>query len=176
MQGNRYAPSWPGLPRHCRSRARPIGEKWTNLGNGLRHVHNGFAVTPLPDGWAWWKVEPDYPGRPVPAYEEQGYRRELITWNVALDEKNAEVKVEETGAEGYVWANPRVRLHLTGYKAPFAFPPYPRKTTEYYQPVQTVTRPLPVALVPYGCTALRITYFPRCNAAELRPDLSFEIP
>lgn len=65
---------------------------------------------------------------------------------------------------------------MTGYKAPFAFPPYPIKTTEFYKPLQTVTRPIPVKLVPFGCAALRITYLPRCDSSRLRPDLSFEIP
>ena len=154
----------------------PIGENWKNLGNGVTGggTHNCAAATPLPEGWAWWSVEPVIDRKPVPMYEEQGYVREMISWNVALDETRMDIKIEEAELKGYVWENPPVRLHLTGYKAPFAFPPYPAKTTEYYQPLQTVTRPLPVTLVPFGCTALRITYFPRCDAKKLRPDLSFE--
>lgn len=151
----------------------PIGEKWENVGNGFPYV-NAHAATPLPKGWAWWRVKPVIKEKPVPLYERQGYVREMISWNVALDEAHAEVAVEETPTKGYVWENSPVKLHLTGYKAPFAFPPYPCKTTEFYKPLQTVTRPLPVTLVPFGCTALRITYFPRCDSSHLRPDLSFQ--
>jgi len=154
----------------------PIGEKWENLGNGVASVHNGHASTPLPKGWAWWRVKPVIDEKPVPLYERQGYVREMISWNIALDETRCDVTVEELPTAGYVWEKPLVRLHLIGYKAPFAFPPYPNKTTEFYRPLQTVTRPLPVTLVPFGCTALRITYFPRCEAAKMRGDLSFEIP
>lgn len=154
----------------------PIGEKWEKAGNGSSWSHNAKAATPLPDGWSWWRVKPVIDEKPVPLYERQGYVREMISWNVALDESRADVTVEETSAKGYVWETPPVKLHLTGYKAPFAFPPYPAKTTEFYKPLQTVTRPLPVTLVPFGCTALRITYFPRCDAARLRPDLSYELP
>ena len=154
----------------------PIGEKWENAGNGSAWTHNARAATALPKGWAWWRVKPVIDEKPVPLYERQGYVREMISWNVALDESRADVTVEETPTQGYVWEKPPVKLHLTGYKAPFAFPPYPCKTTEFYKPLQTVTRPLPVTLVPFGCTALRITYFPRCDAARMRSDLSFEIP
>jgi len=153
--------------------ALPLRENWTNLGNGAAGSRNGHAPTPLPKGWAWWRVTPVPDHKPTPLYETQGYTRELITWNIALDEKRIAITEEETQAAGYVWENPPVKLHLTGYKAPFAFAPYPGKTTDYQVPLQTVTRPVDVTLVPYGCTALRITYFPRCDASRLRPDLSF---
>ena len=154
----------------------PIGEKWEKMGNGVDSSKNARAATPLPKGWSWWSVRPVIDEKPVPLYERQGYVREMISWNVALDEAKLDASVEELPLDGYVWQNPPVAIHLTGYKAPFAFPPYPIKTTEFYKPLQTVTRPVPVKLVPFGCTALRITYLPRCDSSRLRPDLSFEIP
>jgi len=154
----------------------PIREKWENLGDGVTFDNNGHAFTKLPKGWAWWRVNPILDDKPTPNYEFQGYRRELMTWNVALDEKRVAIEEETNPKAGYVWEEPPVKLRLTGWKAPFAFPPYPNKATEYYSPMQTVTRPVPVTLVPFGCTALRITYFPRCDSTNLRKDLSFELP
>ena len=154
----------------------PIREKWENVGDGVKSADNGHAITKLPKGWAWWKVHPVADEKPTPIYEWQGYRRELMTWNVALDEKRVAIEEVANPKAGYVWEEPPVKLRLTAWKAPFAFPPYSNKATEYYAPEQTVTRPVPVTLVPFGCTALRITYFPRCDSTHLRKDLSFELP
>ena len=72
--------------------------------------------------------------------------------------------MEEIAPEGYVWERPPIRLRVRGaYKAPFAYAPYPGKTSEVYEPELDVTHPVPLELVPYGCTALRITYFPRAS-------------
>ena len=150
----------------------PIGEKWKNLGDG-----KGLAPTPLPKGWAWWSVEPVIDEKPLPQhYERPGYLREMISWNVAFDESRLDVAVEDLPLDGYVWEHPPVRINVKGYKAIYAFPPYPAKTTEFYSPLQTVTRPMPVSLVPFGCTSIRITYFPRCDASKMRPDLAITIP
>jgi len=152
----------------------PIREDWKSLGNGIPGSRNGRAPTPLPKGWAWWRVNPVPDHKPTPLYESQGYARELMTWNIALDERTTRLVAEELPTAGYVWEKPPVKIGLTGYKAPFAFPPYADKTTEYQVALQTVTRPVSVKLVPYGATALRITYFPRCDATKLRPELSFQ--
>lgn len=151
----------------------PVKERWDNLGDGIAHARNGHSPTKLPEGWAWWRVSAVPDDKPVPFYEKPGYTRELITWNIALDEHDVKVTEEVLPDRGYVWENPPVRLKVTGYKAPFAFAPYPNKTQEYQVPLQTVTRPVDVTLVPFGCTALRITYFPRCDSSRLHPELSF---
>ncbi|MBR6058158.1 MAG: glycoside hydrolase family 127 protein [Victivallales bacterium] len=134
----------------------PIPERWNNLGNG-------HARTPLPEGWAWYGVSPVINEKPTPMFENMGYRKEFISWNVALDEKNVTMTMEETEPDGYVWEKPPVKMRVNAYKAPFAYAPYPTKTSEVYEAELDVTYPLDIELVPYGCTALRITYFPRAK-------------
>jgi len=135
----------------------PIPENWVNIGNGC-------ARTPLPSGWAWYEVLPVFNEPPSPKYEQMGHRKEYISWNIALAEKELAIEVEEIAPEGYVWERPPIRLRVRGaYKAPFAYAPYPGKTSEVYEPELDVTHPVPLELVPYGCTALRITYFPRAS-------------
>lgn len=64
---------------------------------------------------------------------------------------------------GYAWENPMIKLHTHCYKAPYLTAPYANKTLEPFEKYQTVTDEIPLELVPYGCTNLRITYFPRAN-------------
>ncbi len=139
--------------------ALPIPEKWEET--------KGCPVTPLPDGWHWYNVNPVIPKTSLDVYDSMGQRRELISWNVALDEglKAEEITVEETGATGYPWEDPPIRLKVPGWKAPFSYPPYPSKTPEPYgdHGKVLVTHPLTLELIPYGCTALRISYFARAD-------------
>ena len=129
----------------------------------------GKPVTPLPEGWSWYNVYPDYKQPDTgDYYENVGRRRDAFNWNVALDEAltAAEVTVEEVEGEGYVWEQPRILLHTHCYKAPYACCTYPRKTYEPFGDRQHVTERLPLTLVPYGCTNLRVTYFPRADLDE----------
>jgi hypothetical protein len=92
------------------------------------------------------------------------WRKHNITWNVAVDENldPEAVKIEEH--EGwYVWENPPLTLTLPGYKALYSYAPYIQKTHEVYQAPIDVQGELTLNLVPYGCTCLRITCFPRAN-------------
>jgi len=147
----------------------PLKEKWESLGDGVKDLSNGHAITPLPAGWSWWAVWPEY-HVPADAQRLHAHPREFKPWHVAIDETRADFVVESTGATGYVWEEPPVRIRLTGYRAPYAFAPYPSKTTPYYSASQPVSRKEPLALVPYGCTALRLTYFASCDASHLIPD------
>lgn len=129
----------------------------------------GAPMTPLAEGWSWYAVYPDYKEADVADPHEQiGLRRDQISWNIALDEKISpeEIRVEEVPENGYVWENPMIKLHTYCYKAPYMCAPYPTKTFEPYEEYQYVTDRLPLELVPYGCTNLRMTYFPKAKLSE----------
>ena len=69
--------------------------------------------------------------------------------------------IEEIEHTGYVWENTPIKLHAYCYKAPYIMPPYPNRTTEPCGEYQPVTHKLPLTLEPFGCTNLRLTYFPK---------------
>ena len=129
-------------------------------------AYPGAPTTPLPEGWSWFNVRPHYEmPNDEDLHERTGNRRHKISWNIALDEALCahDIEVEELPESGYVWEQPILKLHTHGYKAPYMFPPYPVKTLEPAGDRQYVTHPLPLVLEPYGCTNLRITYFPRAD-------------
>ena len=99
-----------------------------------------------------------------------GMRSRLISWNPALDEEISpdDIRVVMQKTEGYPWEHPPVKLELNGYKAPYSYPPYPTRTLEPYTEngYAYISAPMPLTLVPYGCTALRITCFPRERHAD----------
>lgn len=135
-----------------------IPEKWEPIA--------GRPMTPLPDGWSWYNVNPDFEDAPVrDSHEQLGLRKVQFTWNVALDEALTEkdFEIEECDAEGYAWEEPKIKLHTHCYKAPYLCSPYQAKTLEPSGEYQYVTEKLPITLVPYGCTNLRITYFPKAK-------------
>jgi len=123
----------------------------------------GRPATPLPEGWHWYKVLPQFTEAEVhDPHDMLGLRRNQISWNVALSEalQPGDITVREQPVTGYVWENPPITLQLTGYKAPYLCAPYPMTTFEPFGDKQPVTDPVPLTLVPYGCTNLRISYFP----------------
>ncbi len=135
---------------------------------GRWDAYKGEPATPLPEGWHWYYLMTVIPHDPnLDIYDDGGMRKYLISWNVALDEHldPAAVTVEPVEADGYVWEEPYVRLHVPAYKAPYSYPPYGNVTLE----PQTeggyayTTDKLEITLVPYGCTNLRISYFPRAG-------------
>ena len=135
-----------------------IPERW--------EAYPGRPMTALPEGWSWFNVLPEYePPKAADPHDAIGMRREAISWNIALDEqlRPEDIAVEELPESGYVWSHPMIRLHTKCYKAPFLYPPYPKQTTEFMGARQYVTGELPLTLVPYGCTNLRITFFPRAD-------------
>ncbi len=139
--------------------ALPIPEKWTPIA--------GSPNTPLPQGWTWYNAVPDFrqDDPSLEVYDSMSRVRERTPWNVAVDEQisSEELRVCEQETSGYVWENPQIKLCLQGYKAPLAYAPYIDRTAELYGAYQEVTHPVDVELVPYGCTNLRITYFPRAK-------------
>lgn len=135
-----------------------IPERWS--------PYKGRAMTALPEGWSWYNLTPAFEEHKAKdPHERLGLRRERISWNVAIDEnlKAEDFEIEEIDGEGYVWETPIIKLHTHAYKAPHMFPPYPQNTFEPYGEYQTVRERVPLTLVPYGCTNLRITYFPKAK-------------
>ncbi len=84
---------------------------------------------------------------------------------MALDEElsSDDVTIELVESEGYPWETPMIKLHTHCYKAPYLCSPYPTKTFEPFGDYQEVTDKLDLELVPYGCTNLRVTYFPKAK-------------
>lgn len=129
----------------------------------------GNPMTPLPEGWSWWEIHPTYVDADIEEIHERiGMRRHQYSWNIAVDENWSanDFEIEEIEPCGYAWSNPMIKLHTHCYKAPFLTAPYQNKTLEPFEKYQTVTEKIPLELVPYGCTNLRITYFPRANLKD----------
>lgn len=124
----------------------------------------GNPMTPLPEGWTWYQLVPFYRDPPCKSHHEAtGLRRNYINWNLAVDENisPSDFTIEEIEPHGYVWENTPIKLHAHCYKAPYIMPPYPNRTLEPCGEYQEVTHKLPLTLVPFGCTNLRVTYFPK---------------
>ena len=123
-------------------------------------------MTPLPEGYSWWNVTAAYQEADNPdPHMRMGLRKYQTSWNIALDENLSpdEITIEELPENGYVWENPLIKLHTHCYKAPYMCAPYQKRTFEPFGDYQFVTDKLPLELVPYGCTNLRITYFPKAD-------------
>lgn len=128
----------------------------------------GTPCTPLPEGWSWFRVVTKHGEADChDAHDRMGMRRWFTPFNVALDEHITpdDITVEEVEipADAYPWECAPIKLHLTGYRAPYAYPPYPARSIEPYGDRLTVAEQIPLALEPYGCTNLRISYFPRAK-------------
>ena len=100
-------------------------------------------------------------------YDDMGMRRHLIGWNAALDENlNPEdIEVIDDGSSDYPWEHSPIKLNLRGWRAPYSYAPYPQKTMEPYAEngYAYISEEMPLTLIPYGCTALRISCFPRAD-------------
>ena len=132
-----------------------VPEKWES--------YAGTPHTPLPEGWSWFNVTPNFKEADVAdIHERTGLRKYQTSWNIAMDEKISpdDITVELCDTDGYAWEVPLIKLHTHCYKAPYMCAPYPHRTFEPFEKKQFVTDKLDITLVPYGCTNLRITYFP----------------
>ena len=142
----------------------PIPEIWSGF--------PGHPASKLPEGWQWYNVSPVIPPSGLDVYDDMGMRRRLITWNAALPETLTaeDIAVSDNGEAGYPWEAPPVSLFLMGYRAPYSYAPYPQKTLDPYveNGYAYVDEEMPLKLIPYGCTALRISCFPRANNEQVK--------
>ena len=130
------------------------------------HKFNPKNRGKIDEEWTWYDLEPYYKEADVEdSHERTLLRRNQFSFNVAVDGKITadDVKVVLKDTDGYAWESPYIALKIPAYKAPYAYTPYPTRTVEVFEDTQVVTDKLKLELVPYGCTNLRITYFPRAR-------------
>ena len=142
----------------------PVPEIWSGF--------PGHPATPLPEGWQWYNVYPVIPPSDLDVYDDMGMRRRLITWNAALAENLSaeEITVTDNGGNDYPWESTPISLSVPGFRAPYSYAPYPQKTLEPYveKGYAYVDEKMPLTLIPYGCTALRISCFPRAKEEQVQ--------
>lgn len=134
--------------------AIPVPEKWT--------AYPGRPITPLPEGWSWYEVNPDLDVQSQDVF----LANYNAPWMKAIDERlnPAEIRVIEHEPEGYVWENPPVTLEVPLYHARFAYMFLsPRQNEPWEVPLSVEGQAEYCKLVPHGCTNLRITYLPRAK-------------
>ncbi|MBR5309405.1 MAG: glycoside hydrolase family 127 protein [Clostridia bacterium] len=131
----------------------------------------GRPMTALSEDWSWYSVYPLVKdiGDLDPVNRILA-RRELMTWNIAVDENLTaeDFEIEELEPNGYAWENPMIKLRTHCYKAPYLCALYPARTFEPHGQYQYVTKKLPLELVPHGCTNLRITYFAKADLKNMK--------
>ncbi len=66
-----------------------------------------------------------------------------------------------------------IKLKLKGYRAPYLCARYPDKLLSLSAIIRRLIKEIDVELVPYGCTNLRITYFPKADLKNI--NLIFEV-
>ncbi len=129
----------------------PIKEAWSQT--------KGTPLTPLPEGWSWYNV---YPQVESVTYDMYG-RYANLPWNYVVSPKlgqDPRVEIEYKNGAGYPWEEPPVVIRIPALKARYASPPYPDKTVNpYLNPMPADGPETMLELVPYGCTALRVSYF-----------------
>lgn len=132
----------------------PVKESWINKGNG-------YAQTELPEGWYWYEVQKTFDEAPLSASIN---RLDTHTWNFAATRQSLEENLTVTEeADGYVWENPRLSITINGWHAPYLYNHYTPRTNEPYGKSVPVSHKKSVKLVPFGCTNLRITCFPKAK-------------
>ena len=133
----------------------PIKEKWINEGSG-------YAFTKLPDDWAWYSINAVSEEVPLKASKN---RLDGLEWNFATTKEKLEssINVFETEPNGYPWEKPPINITVDGWHAPYLYNHYTPLTNDFYGKTAPVSFEKTVKLVPFGCTNLRITCFPKAD-------------
>jgi hypothetical protein len=116
----------------------------------------GHPLQPLPENWYWYEATPD-----------GGYGKYFYPWSLAVDEKlpslirNGGAIVTRTSSSVFPWEQSPLQITIPGKKAKYLYPKYPCKTVECAPYIAVVSNEdTHITLVPYGCTTLRMSYFP----------------
>lgn len=136
--------------------ALPIPEIWT--------PNPGRPVTPLPDGWHWYNVNPDE-SQPQIRIDHRSIRNDRFTYAYVLDPQTVAdpecISVINEESDAYPWERSGIRLRVPMRRCRYLYPISSIHSLEIYEnpaPADAETRWL--EFVPYGCTNLRLSYFP----------------
>ena len=138
--------------------ALPVQAKWSPF--------PGQPITPLPEGWSWFNVNPDLSFAPAGCHPYEAYN--AANWSKGIDETldAGKIRVVEQEVNGYVWENPPITLEVPLYPVHNAYICVGQHTHETFEvPLKPVSGELYTTMVPHGCTNLRITYLPRIKKA-----------
>ena len=136
-----------------------IEEKWMPV--------KGHPLNPNPpEGWDWYEAIPQDGYSPFPFVHYHTYGG-FHPWSYVLEEgfgsgiNGSDIQVEAGHCEAHPWDISPITLKIRARKAKYAMPMPPTNTPETYrQECELADGDCWIELVPYGCTNLRITYFP----------------
>jgi hypothetical protein len=139
-----------------------IPEIWTE--------NPGRPITSLPEGWSWYNVAPDR-SKPQVKIDHRSTRYEYYPFNFVLDTRAVvdpaciAVIREDTG--NYPWDNSLIKLRVPMHRSRHLYPFYFSHALEIYEnPVPADADLRWIDFEPFGCTNLRMSYFPTAQLSN----------